>query len=77
MDSPTGAAFITIGVYLIGILSIAILIAQIYASLMIFLSSAKIAEKVLWALVVWLLPLIGLIIWYFKGPRKKPFRSLE
>jgi hypothetical protein len=40
---------------------------------MILQSSAKSVEKLIWALVVLILPLIGLIIWYFAGPGKKPF----
>ena len=58
---------------LTGILGLVILIADIYAIVMILQSSSKTVEKVLWALVVFLLPLIGLIIWYLAGPGKKPF----
>ncbi|WP_274607827.1 PLDc N-terminal domain-containing protein [Thiohalocapsa halophila] len=35
-------------------------------------SSAKGLEKLLWALLVLLLPVAGLIIWYLLGPGKKP-----
>ena len=56
-----------------GIIGLVILIADIYAIVMILQSSAKTGEKALWALVVFLLPLIGLIIWYLAGPGKKPF----
>jgi hypothetical protein len=45
----------------------------IYAIVIILQSSAKNIEKLIWFLVVLLLPLIGLIIWYFAGPGKKPF----
>jgi hypothetical protein len=58
---------------LTGILGLVILIADIYAIVMILQSSAKTVEKALWALVVFILPLIGLIIWYLSGPGKKPF----
>ena len=58
---------------LTGILGLVILIADIYAIVMIFQSLAKTVEKVLWALVVFMLPLVGLIIWYLLGPGKKPF----
>ena len=58
---------------LTGILGLFILIADIYAILMILQSSSTTVEKVLWVLVVFLLPLIGLIIWYLTGPGKKPF----
>lgn len=56
-----------------GIAGLIILIADIFAIVMILQSSAKIIEKLIWSLVVFLLPLIGLIIWYFAGPGKKPF----
>ena len=56
-----------------GIIGLLILIADIYAILNIFQSSAKTAEKILWTLLVLFLPLIGLVIWYFAGPGKKPF----
>ena len=58
---------------LTGIGGLVILIADIYAIVMILQSSAKSIEKLVWSLVVFLLPLIGLIIWYFAGPGKKPF----
>ncbi len=58
---------------LTGIGGLIILIADIYAIVMILQSSAKSIEKLIWALVVFFLPLIGLIIWYFAGPGKKPF----
>ena len=58
---------------LTGIGGLIILIADIYAIVMILQSSAKSIEKLIWSLVVVLLPLIGLIIWFFAGPGKKPF----
>ena len=58
---------------LTGIGSLIILIADIYVIVMILQSSAKSIEKLLWSLLVLLLPLIGLIIWYFAGPGRKPF----
>jgi hypothetical protein len=56
-----------------GLIGLVVLILDIYAILMIFQSSAKTVEKLIWILVVLILPLIGLIIWYFAGPGKKPF----
>jgi hypothetical protein len=55
------------------VFSIIILILDIYAVLMILQSSASTVQKLIWFLVVLLLPLLGLIIWYFAGPGKKPF----
>jgi len=56
-----------------GIGGLIILIADIYAIVMILQSSEQSIKKLMWALVVFLLPLIGLIIWYVAGPGKKPF----
>ena len=56
-----------------GIGGLLLLISAIYAIVMILQSSAKGIEKLIWVLVVFFLPLIGLIIWFFAGPGKKPF----
>ena len=58
---------------LTGIGGLIILIFDIYAVVMILQSSAKSIEKLIWSLVVFLLPLIGLVVWYFAGPGKKQF----
>ncbi len=52
---------------LIGLL---ILVADIWAIVNVFQSSAPTGTKVLWALLILILPLVGLIVWYFAGPRK-------
>ncbi|PCO06275.1 hypothetical protein AWR36_000335 [Microbulbifer flavimaris] len=51
-----------------GILGILILIADIYAIIKILQSSASGLKKLIWVLVVLLLPVIGLIVWFFAGP---------
>lgn len=56
-----------------GIGGLIVLIADIYAIVMVLQSSAKGIEKLLWSLLILLLPLVGLIIWYLLGPGKKPF----
>jgi len=53
-----------------GIFGILILLADIWAILNIFQSSASTGGKTLWILLVLLLPLLGVIIWYFAGPRE-------
>jgi hypothetical protein len=58
---------------LTGIGALLILIADVYAIVMILQSSAKDIEKLLWVLAVLILPLIGLIVWYLAGPGRKPF----
>ncbi len=57
----------------IGIAGLIVLVVDVYAIVMILDSSAKAVEKLIWALIIVLLPVIGLIFWYFAGPGKKPF----
>ncbi|GAB6040406.1 PLDc N-terminal domain-containing protein [Endothiovibrio diazotrophicus] len=56
-----------------GIISLIVVIADVYAILMIMKSAARDVEKLIWVVVVLLLPLIGVIVWYLAGPGKKPF----
>jgi flagellar motor component MotA len=58
---------------LTNILGLIVLVAAIYAVIMIVQSSEDVLKKILWSLLVLILPLIGVIIWYFAGPGKKPF----
>ena len=48
-----------------------ILAGDIWAIINIFQSSASNERKLLWMLVVVLLPLVGLILWFFLGPRDR------
>ena len=50
---------------LLGLLQLAV---AIYAIVMIIQSSAETGTKVLWVLLVLIVPLIGLIIWALMGP---------
>ena len=52
-----------------GIFGILILIADVWAMLNIAQSSATTTHKVLWIVLVLLLPVVGLIIWLLLGPR--------
>jgi hypothetical protein len=52
-----------------GILGLLVLAADIWAILNIAQSNAGTGGKVLWILLVLVLPLLGVIIWYFAGPR--------
>lgn len=54
-----------------GILGLLILAGDIWAIINIFQSSASNGKKLLWILVVVLLPLVGLILWFFLGPRAR------
>jgi Phospholipase_D-nuclease N-terminal len=48
-----------------------VLIGDIWAIINIFQSSASNEKKALWIIVVVLLPLLGLILWFFLGPRDR------
>ena len=50
---------------------ILVLIGDIWAIINILQSSASNDKKLLWVVVVVLLPLIGLILWFFLGPRDR------
>jgi hypothetical protein len=52
-----------------GILGLIVLIADVWAIVNIFQSAADTGKKVLWIVVVLILPVLGLILWYFLGPR--------
>jgi len=58
---------------LTGIGSLIVLILDVFAILMIMQSASKSIDKLVWVLVVLLLPLIGFIAWYLAGPGRKPF----
>ena len=46
------------------------LILFIWAVLSIWGSGASLLAKLIWSVVVFVFPLIGLIIWFFAGPKK-------
>lgn len=52
-----------------GILGILILIADIYAIVRIAQSGAEPMWKAIWIVIVILLPVLGLILWFFFGPK--------
>ena len=52
-----------------GLIGLLILIGDIWAIINIFQSSATNEKKLLWTLVVILLQFLGLILWFFLGPR--------
>jgi hypothetical protein len=51
------------------ILSLLILIADIWAIFNIIQSNESTGTKALWAVLVLVLPVLGLVIWYFAGPK--------
>jgi len=52
-----------------GLLGILVLAADVWAIINIVQSSATTGMKVVWVVLVLMLPLVGVIIWYFAGPR--------
>ena len=48
---------------------ILVLIADVWAIVNIFQSGADTTKKVVWTVIVILLPVIGFILWFFLGPR--------
>jgi hypothetical protein len=51
------------------IFSLLVLLGDIWAIINIFQSSETTGTKALWIVLVLVLPLLGLIIWYFAGPK--------
>lgn len=57
------------GIEIGGVFGLLILIADVWAIVNIAQSSASTGKKVLWIVLVLLLPVLGLIIWLLLGPR--------
>lgn len=56
---------------LTGLVSFLVLVADIWAILQVFQSGESNGTKALWAALIIVLPVLGLIIWYFAGPRDR------
>ena len=52
-----------------GIVGVFVLIADIYAIVQTMTSRASVLAKVVWTLVVLILPVLGFIAWLIAGPR--------
>jgi hypothetical protein len=52
-----------------GIGGLIVLIADVWAIVNIFQSGADTGRKVLWTVLVIMLPVLGFILWYFLGPK--------
>jgi hypothetical protein len=51
------------------LIALLILVADIWAIVQVFQSRESNGTKVLWTVLILVLPILGLIIWYFAGPR--------
>jgi len=54
-----------------GIWGLLVLAADVWAIINIFQSGATNGKKVLWTVLVLVLPVLGVILWFFMGPRGK------
>ena len=54
------------------ILGLIVLALDIWAIVNIVGSTASTGAKILWALLIIILPVVGFIIWFFAGPRSRP-----
>ena len=52
-----------------GYLGLIILVLDVWAIIKIVSSKESTGTKVLWTVIILLLPVLGLIIWAFAGPR--------
>lgn len=52
-----------------GLWGLLVLIADVWAIVNILQSGADTGKKVLWVVLVVVLPVLGFILWYFLGPR--------
>ncbi len=57
------------GIEVGGLLGLILLVAMVWAILKIFQSSASTGAKVLWTVLIIVLPVLGLIIWFLAGPK--------
>jgi hypothetical protein len=54
-----------------GLFGLLVLIADVWAIVNILQSNADTGAKVVWTVVVIVLPLLGFILWYFLGPKTR------
>lgn len=60
------------GIEVTGIFGLLVLVADIYAIVKTVQSGAETGAKVLWILIILLLPLIGVFLWFLMGPKGGP-----
>jgi phospholipase D-like protein len=58
-----------------GIIGLIILALDIWAIINVIQSGASTGSKILWVLLILVLPVVGLIIWFFAGPRGRHVRA--
>ena len=50
-------------------IALLVFVADVWAIVQVLQSRESTGTKVLWIVLIALLPVVGLIIWYFAGPR--------
>lgn len=58
------------GIEVGGLLGLIILVLDVYAIIKVIGSSASTGSKVLWVVLILLLPVLGLILWALLGPKR-------
>lgn len=58
------------GVEVGGLFGLIVLVLDIWAIIKTIESGATTGSKVIWTLLILLLPLLGFVLWFFLGPRK-------
>jgi len=57
------------GIQVTGILGLVVLVLDIWAILKVIQSGVGFGAKLVWILLILILPVIGVIIWWLFGPR--------
>jgi hypothetical protein len=57
------------GIEVTGLFSLLLLILMVYAVVKIIQSDAGTGAKVIWVVLILLLPVLGVILWLFFGPK--------
>lgn len=52
-----------------GLIGVAVLIGDVWAIINVLRSRVSPGTKLLWTLLILFLPVVGLVIWLFAGPR--------
>jgi hypothetical protein len=52
-----------------GLFGFLVLIGDLYAMVSVLNSNRSTGNKVLWIILVWALPFLGWVLWFFLGPR--------
>lgn len=52
-----------------GIIGLLVLLLNIWALFKIWTGAASAGSKIVWTIIILLFPVVGVIVWYFFGPR--------